>query len=357
MNGRILKKKAYAKINLSLDVLGRRDDGYHIVDMVMQQIRLCDDIEIEVSDSGDKKISLDVTDLRNSPGDAGHPGLESDKNKSALQPESEIPTDRKNLMYKAAELMTDSFGLTVSLRLRLIKKIPSEAGLGGGSADAAAVITGINELLSLGAMQEELLKLGAKIGSDVPFCIMGGTVRAEGTGTVMTRLRNLAEVMSEAEGVPQEVLLVKLKAAGSTPKIYAAYDEAVTAEGDKIKHPDTNKLAEAINTGDAEKIRKTLIDNNINVLEHAAKRSMPVVKLNGKGEEGLISAIKHELISLGAVTAAMTGSGSVIYGLFDSRDEMQQAGKMLSAGELSRYIEGIYETKLTCPEMEKNEVY
>ncbi|MBQ2040523.1 MAG: 4-(cytidine 5'-diphospho)-2-C-methyl-D-erythritol kinase, partial [Lachnospiraceae bacterium] len=155
--------KAYAKINLCLDVKGRRNDGYHEVSMVMQQLALADDITIERRPDGQVLLTM--------------------------EPEVEgIPTDGRNLMVKAAELFCSSCGIRDGVSMHLEKRIPSEAGLAGGSADAAAVLQGMNEIFGTGLGADELMALGVRIGADVPFCILGGTALSEGIGEILTPL-------------------------------------------------------------------------------------------------------------------------------------------------------------------------
>ncbi len=318
MNSEIVLKKAYAKINLCLDVLGTRGDGYHLVDMIMQQIDLHDDIIIEIAETFDKeadcRIDLKITNLQS----------------------SLIPADESNLMYRAARLMTEKYNIHSHIRMTLIKRIPSEAGLGGGSADAAAVFTGMNELFRLNVSLDELMALGAGLGADIPFCIMGKTARAEGIGTDMSRLDNLAAFFRQAGHgiIPGYVLLIKPSVSASTPRIYAEYDKATLKYGKLIMHPVVSFLSEALNSSDPLTVRQALIDNNINVLEHAvmADFSSP------------IAAIKERLIFLGAVTASMTGSGSVVYGLFDSEEKMLAAKEDFADETLTPFIKAIYAT-------------
>ena len=327
MNRMMISKKAYAKINLCLDVLGTRDDGYHMVDMIMQQIDLHDDITIEAygcaAGGQEPDIRLAIDDMR-----------------KVSAGSSVIPADENNLMYRAARLMIKKYGISSHISMSLIKRIPSEAGLGGGSADAAAVITGLNELFKLNAPLDELLRLGAGLGADIPFCIMGKTARAEGIGTDMTELLSLAAYHSEnaAALIPAYVLLIKPQMSASTPKIYAAYDKAALEHGDRIKHPDTSRLSEAINSSDAALVRQSLIANNINVLEHAVAEAVPA---------GFVDSIKERLVHLGAATASMTGSGSVIYGLFDIEEKMLLAKEAFADEALTSYITSIYTARFS----------
>ena len=334
-----IELKAYAKINLCLDVLGKREDGYHIVDMIMQSIGLYDEIRIEDLGKENKgKILLKVKDLRNikkrystiEKDTAEYCGIDVAATSNNAEETAEIPTDKNNLMYKAAELMIKRYCIDSGISMTLIKRIPSEAGLGGGSADAAAVLRGLNELFGIGASFEKLMELGAKIGSDIPFCVMGGTARAEGTGTKMTALRPI----KGNKAFPQYVLLIKPELSGSTPKIYSAYDDAKEPLGERLMHPDTARLSDAVNSAADEALMKTFLENNINVLEYAVNAD-------------IIDTLKDELLKNGAVSASMTGSGSVVYGLFETESKMQEAAANIMTKSYDRNIVNIIETVIS----------
>ena len=285
--------KANAKINLSLDIIGRDERGYHKLRMVMQSISLCDDIELNISDEAG--IRLTVQDERAQ-------GCVTENTAGNVF----IPADRQNLMYRAAEALMEDCNLNAGIDMKLIKRIPSEAGLGGGSADAAAVLKGMNELFALGLGDEKLREIGLKLGADIPFCIMGGTALAEGIGEKLTSLDNRCRLY---------VLLIKPRLGMSTPKVYAAYDELTGMYGKGIisaqpEHADTEGLVKALAKGDCTSVFKKIK----NVLEEPVIRKIP-----------LVEQIKADLISLGAGAAAMTGSGSVVYGLFTDEDKMQLA--------------------------------
>ena len=156
--------KAFAKINLGLDVLGKRDDGYHEVRMIMQSIGLCDEVSLEALEEDEISLSL---------AGAG----------------PDVPEDERNIMYKAAALLKEHCGLRKGVSIKAVKHIPSQAGLGGGSADAAAVLKGMNSLFELGLDEKELRELGVRLGADVPFCVMEGTALAEGIGEILTPLK------------------------------------------------------------------------------------------------------------------------------------------------------------------------
>lgn len=293
-----MNMKAFAKINLSLDIIGVRDNGYHELRMLMQSVSLHDDIELIKNDN--ELVELTIVDER---GEAA----------------GEIPADSSNLMCRAAELMRGSFGIKQGVSMKLHKRIPSEAGLAGGSADAAAVLKGMNELFELGLGAKQLMELGVKLGADIPYCIMGGTALAEGIGDVLTSIDNKCHL---------HALLVKPKEGMSTPKVYSAYDRLI-AEGAKVVHPDTNGLIEALESGDC-----TLVYERVaNVLE------LPV-----REEINIIDRIKKDLILFGAGASAMTGSGSVVYGLFADKEKMHEAKLKIEKTDYSHKLFNVLET-------------
>ncbi len=257
-----LQIKAPAKINLTLDVTGRRPNGYHDLRMVMQTIDLCDELEIQLTDSPQITLSVD----KELPG---------------------ITAPEENLAYRAARLMQQQYSLPNGFQIHLAKKIPAAAGLGGGSSDCAAVLLGINELCGLSLPQEELCRLGLTLGADVPFCIQKGTMLAEGIGEVLTPLPALA---------PLWVLLVKPDFPINTGYIYANLDL------NHLKfHPDTDKTINAISRQDTATLGQTLS----NVLETVAFADYPV-----------LNDIKSFLLQNGSAGALMSGSGPTVYGLY-----------------------------------------
>ena len=255
-----LYEGAFAKLNLTLDVLGKRDDGYHDLKSVMQTISIRDDIEIDIG--------------------TGKPWtLECDKD--------DIPTDERNLAWKAAKIYLDAMGKDPNgLAIRITKRIPSQAGMGGGSADAAAVLRALNrhygEPLSIFALAE----LGAQVGSDVPFCTLCGTAMVEGRGE---RLRKLPDM-------PDCVFVIcKPEFSVSTPELYKKIDECTIA-----KHPDNQAMESAILSGDLGRVA----ENVWNVFD-------PVVT-----EEHLeLNYIKSLCNTYGALTQQMTGSGSAVFAI------------------------------------------
>ena len=273
-----LQEKAYAKLNLTLDVLGKRDDGYHELESVMQQITLCDDIEIDLQTSEDWKIECDWEN---------------------------IPTDSTNLAWKAVGVFYKAIGKDPQgVTIRINKRIPTEAGLGGGSADAAAVLRALNTHEGTPFTLEELAQLGAKVGSDVPFCVFGGTALARGRGEKLERLPAMPQCF---------YCIVKPDFSVSTPELFRKFDEAET-----VKRPDTAGMLHALEQGEL-----------MHVAGYVSNAMEPVVAQ----EHPEILMIKDALDSCGASGYAMTGSGSAVFGIFDAFDLAAMASMQL----MSRY--------------------
>lgn len=288
--------KAFAKINLGLDVLGKRDDGYHEVRMIMQSIGLCDEISLEVLEEDVIRLSLEG---------AG----------------PDVPEDERNIMYKAAALLKEHCSLRQGVYIRAVKHIPSQAGLGGGSADAAAVLKGMNSLFELGLDEKELRELGVRLGADVPFCIMEGTALAEGIGEVLTPIKKAPHLY---------VLLAKPSEGVATGGIYKAIDESglmEDEEGRAHRKDCIDGLIRACDTGDI----KELCGDLINIFEPVTEARQP-----------LIAGLRQRMLELGALGALMSGSGPTVYGLFDDSSMAEAARKgleaMLSSGELSDLV-------------------
>ncbi len=264
----MISLKAHAKINLSLDVLGKRDDGYHTLQMIMQTIQLHDTISIH-------KIPAGVEIMCEAP---------------------YVPNNSSNIACKAAQAMIDKYDLKAGVRVEVSKRIPVAAGLAGGSTDAAAVLKGINSLFELGIEQTELMELGKTIGADVPYCIMGGTALAEGIGEKLTPL-------PAAGNIP--LVLVKPRIGVSTAWVYKNF------KLEKVKErPDTQMLISALDSRNT----KTLAANMKNVLESVTREKYPV-----------IDSIKSELIKLGALGSMMSGSGPTVFGVFDDVEKAEYA--------------------------------
>lgn len=252
--------KSYAKINLSLDVVGKREDGYHLLKMIMQGIDLYDDINIEKSIDG-ITISCD---------------------------KEYLPTDSRNLAYKAAQLFFDYFKIKSSgVHIDIVKNIPVAAGLAGGSSNAAAVLKGMRDMYMPLILDEELIKLGLKIGADVPYFICGGTALCEGIGEIITPLKSFNN---------RSVVLVKPSFGVSTKDVYERLELS------KIyRHPDTR----AILNGIRDESIKNVCRNMKNILENVTLKKHP-----------LIRKIKIQMIEEGACGALMSGSGPTVFALF-----------------------------------------
>ncbi|MBR5913797.1 MAG: 4-(cytidine 5'-diphospho)-2-C-methyl-D-erythritol kinase [Selenomonadaceae bacterium] len=262
---------ARAKINLTLDILKLREDGFHEVEMIMQTLELADEVELTRIKSG-IEFSVDT---------------------SQIEGGENIPTDEKNLAYRAVLAMREHCGKDFGVVINLRKKIPVAAGLGGGSADAAAVLRGINWLYDLNLSIEELCKIGAKIGSDVPFCVVEGTWLARGRGE---NLYQLAPFKSYA------VILLKPHLEISTAWAYKTFDELPT---DSIHHPPTYRIIEYFRARDFDSAFKVFG----NVLEPVAQKVFPELE-----------SYKAKLIEAGAKVALMSGSGPTIFALADKVD-------------------------------------
>ncbi|MBQ6540789.1 MAG: 4-(cytidine 5'-diphospho)-2-C-methyl-D-erythritol kinase [Oscillospiraceae bacterium] len=267
---------ARAKINLSLDVLGKMDDGYHEILSVMQSVELHDDIQLTAEDGN------------------GYVRARSSR--------SFLPRDDRNIAGKAVRLFlneTDIKGKNVDVYI--VKRNPVCAGLGGGSADGAAVLRGLDEIFGTGLSDEELMAMGEKLGADVAFCVMGGTALAKGKGEILTPLPKLPE---------SHVVICKPAFAVSTPVLFAAVDSR------KIRfHPDTKGMVKAIEEGSLNGVAKRLF----NVFEEMVAE-----------DHSEIQSIKDTLYDCGALGASMSGTGSAMFGLFDSREKAQAAYDKLS---------------------------
>ncbi len=264
--------EANAKINLTLDILGKRPDGFHEVAMVMQSIGLHDTLTMEKTD-GEIALSINVPWLK---------------------------ADEKNLAWRAAELVRQEYGLKGGVRMELTKRIPIAAGLAGGSADAAAVLKGMNELYNLQMSEARLCELGARLGSDIPFCLMGGTMLATGRGEVLTRLADMPETW---------VVLAKPRISVSTAWAYQNYDE----QGAE-KHPDNEAIKKAIARGN----RKAVAGLLCNVLESVTIKKYDV-----------IADYKQMMLDKGAMASMMSGSGPTVFGLARNREQAEAIANVL----------------------------
>lgn len=285
-----MKLKALAKINLGLDVLRRREDGYHEVKMIMQTVGLYDKILLKKLKKPEIQVKTNLYYL---------------------------PDNENNLVYKAAKLLMDEFEIGSGVFIDLQKFIPVAAGMAGGSSDAAAVLYGMNRMFRLKLSQEELMQRGVKIGADVPYCIMRGTALAEGIG----------EQLSSLPPAPKcKVLIAKPPVSVSTKFVY----ENLKLNNDTV-HPDIDLLIKDIETGDL----KGIAAHMGNVLESVTIPSYPV-----------IAQIKEEMVREGALNAMMSGSGPTVFGLFDNETLARQAYRKLREGNLAKqvYLTDIYNT-------------
>ena len=279
---RQIELKALAKINLGLDVLGRRENGYHDVRMVMQSIYLYDDVKIERKEE---------------------PGIEIETNLFFL------PTGEGNIAYKAADLLIREFDIKEGVRITLKKHIPVAAGMAGGSSNAAAVLFGMNRLFGLKLSREELMERGVKLGADVPYCIMRGTVMAEGIG----------EELSVLPAMPKcTVLIAKPPISVSTKVVYEALDSSEIR-----KHPDIDGLLAGLEKGDLHEIAAHMG----NVLEDVTIPMHPV-----------IDEIKREMTDAGALNAMMSGSGPTVFGLFENKMEARKAQERIRTKGLAKQV-------------------
>lgn len=298
----MLEVKAYAKVNLSLDIVGRREDGYHLVRMVMQSLDIADILTFEKLDKPEIMVLLD------------NPSVGSDGD----SPLGKVPLDENNLIYKAARLLFDRYiwkrNEKAGVQITLTKNIPIAAGMAGGSSDAAATFRGINELFELGLMDKELMEMGVTLGADIPYCIMGGTALSEGIGEELTRLPDIPECV---------FLVVKPRISVSTAEAYGGYDSLVESKtGQKVRiiHPDVDGQVDALYAGNL----KGVTDKFLNVLEYVTAEKHPI-----------IGDIEKIMLDFGALNAMMSGSGPTVFGIFDDVEKAETAKKELEQRDIS----------------------
>lgn len=264
-----IKIKAYGKINLGIDVLRKREDGYHDVSMIMQTVDLYDSLSIEKSNL--KSISLNSNS-------------------------SFMPTDHNNIVHKATDLFRQHFNITQGVNIHIEKNIPVAAGLGGGSADAAASLIALNQLFKTNASQDDLMHLGVQIGADVPFCILKGTALSEGIGEILTPLAPIPSCY---------ILLVNPNISVSTPFVY---NNLVLDH--KVVHPNIAAMKEAIAIGSLKSLAKFMG----NILETVTINQYPIIK-----------NIKDRMIKEGALVSLMSGSGSTVFSIFEDKTTAKKA--------------------------------
>ena len=277
-----MRLRALAKINLGLDVIGKREDGYHEVRMIMQTINMYDQLEIEKKDE---------------------PGISITTNLPF------IPTDERNLVYKAAKLLMDEFDIQEGVTVELQKFIPVAAGMAGGSSDAAAAFVGVNRLFRLGLSEEELMKRAVQVGADVPYCVMRGTALAEGIGEKLTRL----------PGLPKCYVLVGKPGINVSTKL--AYENLHL---DQIQsHPDIDGMISDIENQDLHSLTAKMQ----NVFEPGIISQYPVIQ-----------EIKDLMEANGALKAMMSGSGPTVFGIFDDRSKLREATEALRNSHLAKTV-------------------
>lgn len=279
--------RAHGKINLGLDILRKREDGYHEVKMIMQSVGLYDKIEINL-------LGLSSTD---------EPEIDIETNLRYL------PSNENNLAYKAAYLLMSEYKIKAHISIKIKKMIPVSAGMAGGSTDCAAVLKGINKLFNLGLSIEKLKEYGVTLGADVPYCIEGGTALSEGIGEKLTKLPDMP---------PCIILLAKPPINVSTKFVYGNLDLT------KIEtHPDIDGMIEAIKAQDL----KGMVSKMGNLLETVTEKEYPI-----------ITELKEMMVANGALGSMMSGSGPTVFGIFDSREKAKAAYEVVKASGLARQV-------------------
>ena len=283
--------KALAKINLGLDVVRKREDGYHEVRMIMQTIHLYDKLDIKKTKDSGITIQSNL---------------------------SYVPTNENNLVYKAGKLLMDEFSITEGVSVNLNKRIPVAAGMAGGSTDAAAMLYGMNQLFDLGLSRKDLMERGVKIGADVPYCLMRGTALAEGIGEKLTQLPPMVKC---------PVLIAKPQISVSTKFVY----ENLKLNEETV-HPDISQLVTDIKNKDLHAIAGHMG----NVLESVTIPAYPI-----------IADIKKKMLDSGAVNSMMSGSGPTVFGLFDDEETAKRAYRDMCASGLAKqvYLTTIYNNR------------
>lgn len=280
--GDTIKLKALAKINLGLDVIGRRENGYHDVRMVMQSIYLYDNVTIEKTEEEGIQLATNLYYL---------------------------PLDDKNIAYKAAKMLMDEFQIPGGVKIILDKHIPVAAGMAGGSSNAAAVLVGMNLLFKLNLSQQELMDRGVKLGADVPYCVMRGTVLAEGIGEILTPLDPMPKCY---------ILIAKPAINVSTKVVYEKLDSKEIED-----HPDIDAIIEGLKEQDLVKVASSMG----NVLEKVTVDDYPI-----------IDDIKRVMMQAGALNAMMSGSGPTVFGIFDDKKVAKEAQRKMRSSGLTKEI-------------------
>jgi len=283
-----IRLKARGKINIGLDVIGKREDGYHEMKMVMQTLTLFDNIVVKKRKDGEINVATNL----------GY-----------------LPTNENNLAYKACKIMKDKYGIKEGLDIEIEKHIPVSAGMAGGSSDAAAILVAMNRLFDLGVSYNRLGKIGLELGADVPYCIMRGTVLAEGIGEVLTKLPSFPKC---------SVVIAKPGFSVSTKMVFG------NLKLDEIKHhPNIDGIVEGIKSSNIDTIGR----NMGNVLENVTIKEYPI-----------IAAIKDAMRENGCIGTLMTGSGPTVFGLFDDVKDARRCLNNIRIRHMARetFITDIY---------------
>ena len=279
---RELQLRAYGKINLGLDVVRKREDGYHELRMIMQTVGLYDELKMKVIPEDEIRLSVNL---------------------------SFLPTNENNLICKAIAMLKQEFGIQEGIEARLEKRIPVAAGMAGGSSDAAAALVGMNRLFRLGLSKKQLMEYGVRLGADVPYCVMRGTALSEGIGEILTPLPPMPSCY---------ILLAKPGISVSTKFVYE------NLHADQLKdHPNIDRMLEAIQWHNLYK----LADLMGNVLETVTIPKYPVIQ-----------EIKDHMKEHGALNAMMSGSGPTVFGLFDDKRTAEQACEALRSSHLAKTV-------------------
>lgn len=271
--GDTLQLKAYGKINLGLDVLGKREDGYHEVKMIMQTVKLFDKLSFRLLPEDEIRIKTNLGFL---------------------------PVDESNLVYKAVRLLKDTYDIKQGMEIDLFKCIPVAAGMAGGSTDCAAALIGAAKLFHLHLSKRDMMELGVKLGADVPYCVLRGTALSEGIGEVLTPLPPIPDCY---------ILIAKPPISVSTKYVYEHLDSKTD-----IVHPDIDAMVDAIKQGDLEGIT----GHFGNVLETVTIPKYPVIQ-----------DIKEAMIEAGAMNALMSGSGPTVFGFYKEREDAKRAAGII----------------------------
>ena len=285
-----VKEKAYAKINLFLDVTAKRDDGFHEIKTVMHTVSLADEITVfSVLTRGTAQIHISIDGA------------------------SFLPTDGRNLAVKAAKLFLEKCGINANINIKMKKNIPVAAGLAGGSSDAAAVLRALNRIFGKPLGEKAMLSLAAELGSDVPYCLIGKTMLCEGRGEVMSRLPSLTGM---------HFLIVKIDEHVSTPMAYSELDRVYNDFKESVEP--AVSLEELILSLNGGKFDASCL---YNIFENAVFNLVPKSK-----------AVKERLLSLGADGAMMSGSGPTVFGIFSTRDDAEKAKNALEADGYTAFV-------------------